>query len=217
MAKSWKQAVLAEIADFCDQRGSRTFTLQEFMSARLTALQGLFPGNKHPTAKIRQQMQFLRDEELLGFVDNRGTYTFRIPLLRHEREAVEATGIPDLSAPRTSRRALPVVHPSDLLGEKQEHFVETYVRNRGWAQAAKEQFGMDCLIRDCSNRFKKPDGTAYIEVHHIIPLCEGGEDGIWNLSVLCAHHHRMAHFADHESKANIKHYLGRIVAEKLKG
>ncbi|MFM9912585.1 MAG: HNH endonuclease [Methylophilaceae bacterium] len=52
------------------------------------------------------------------------------------------------------------------------------------------------MCQSCNNTFNKPDGTPYIEVHHIIFMSEGGEDGLWNLAVLCAHHHRMAHFSD---------------------
>lgn len=61
----------------------------------------------------------------------------------------------------------------------------------------------------------EPDGTPYIEVHHIIPLCEGAEDGVWNLSVLCAHHHRMAHFADDTSKKQIRNFLQKEVDKRV--
>ena len=54
------------------------------------------------------------------------------------------------------------------------------------------------------NTFLKEDGSRYIEVHHIVPLHCGGEDGIWNLSVLCAHHHRMAHFAGLRERKQIE-------------
>jgi len=47
----------------------------------------------------------------------------------------------------------------------------------------------------------------YIEVHHIIPLHAGGVDGIWNLSVVCAHHHKMAHFANIKTRKDIESVL----------
>ncbi len=80
--------------------------------------------------------------------------------------------------------------------EKKEYIVETHARNRGWVKQAKQTLGWYCLYPGCSNSFTKEDGMPYIEVHHIIPLYQGGDDGIWNLSIVCAHHHRMAHYAD---------------------
>ena len=222
MAVTWKQQVLAEIIDYCNVHGSRTFTLQDFLDERLGLLQAFRPENKNVAAKIRQQFQFLRDDELLTFVNNRGTYTLRgIDFLTYEKEALgdadlwdlrkdtEPSGMGEDATPLTMR---PVVLP-----ETHEHLMETYVRDQGWARMAKQKFGAQCLIRDCGNRFKKPSGKPYIEVHHIVPLCEGGEDAIWNLSVLCAHHHRMAHFAQEKSKTDICNYLLNEVDGRLRG
>lgn len=38
------------------------------------------------------------------------------------------------------------------------------------------------------------DGTPYLEVHHIIPLSEGGDDTVENALALCPNCHREAHF-----------------------
>ena len=53
----------------------------------------------------------------------------------------------------------------------------------------------------------KKDGSRYIGVHHIIPLCKGGEDGLWNLSVLFARHHRMAHYSDRKTRFDMQKFL----------
>lgn len=45
-----------------------------------------------------------------------------------------------------------------------------------------------CLI------FSKPDGTPYLETHHVIKLSEQGRDTDRNVIALCPHHHREAHF-----------------------
>ena len=78
--------------------------------------------------------------------------------------------------------------------------IEPYARNKGWVKQAGDTFGTDCMICNCNNSFHKPEDRPYIEVYHIVPLCEAGEDDIWNLSMLCAHHHRMSHFANQRSK-----------------
>ena len=38
------------------------------------------------------------------------------------------------------------------------------------------------------------DGTPYLEVHHVIPLADGGEDTIENALALCPNCHREKHF-----------------------
>ena len=91
---------------------------------------------------------------------------------------------------------------------------EIFARDRGWVKQAKEKLGVYCLHPNCNNTFSKQDGAPYIEVHHIVPLCEGGEDAVWNLAVVCAHHHKMAHFASIDLQNDIREVLLKSV-EKL--
>ncbi|MBV2182028.1 MAG: HNH endonuclease, partial [Castellaniella sp.] len=42
--------------------------------------------------------------------------------------------------------------------------------------------------------FELPDGTRYLEAHHIIALANDGPDTVDNVIALCAHHHREAHY-----------------------
>ena len=42
--------------------------------------------------------------------------------------------------------------------------------------------------------FGKPDGSFYVEAHHIISLAKQGPDTLENVIALCANHHREAHF-----------------------
>lgn len=154
------------------------------------ALEKFSDSNNNVQAKVRQQLQFLRDDGLLNFLDKRGSYTLRgIELLKDE---VEDERVVEVSRAEPQRR---------------EYLIETFARNRGWVVEAKNRFGAYCMCSDCKNTFNKPDGKPYIEVHHIIPMADGGEDGLWNLAVLCAHHHKMAHFADVETCNNLKSYL----------
>jgi hypothetical protein len=36
--------------------------------------------------------------------------------------------------------------------------------------------------------------SIYLETHHVVPLCESGEDSTSNVAALCPDHHRQAHF-----------------------
>ena len=186
----WKDLVFMEVVNYCNDIGSRTFSLKDFLDAKLQLFTKSKPQNQHVEAKIRQQLQFLRDEQKITFLDNSGHYTLRdIYLLDKEKEETQAI---DLSKE----------HP-----EKREYLVETYVRNVKWAQKAVEVLGDFCLCAGCKNTFTRQDGTRYIEVHHIVPLFKGGEDGIWNMAVLCAHHHKIAHYGDDKTKYEIERYL----------
>lgn len=194
----WKDFVYNEIIDFCNEKGNRTFSLKDFLNDKLTTFQNFRPSNRNIAAKIRQQLQFLRNDNLISFVDNSGHYTLRgIDLLNVE---IEETNSIDLS------REEP---------EKKEYLIETYVRNVAWAKQAREMLGDMCLFNSCDNTFLRVDGTRYIEVHHIIPLCSGGEDGIWNLSVLCAHHHRMAHYSDSKTRNAVEKFLLNEVRRRI--
>lgn len=45
--------------------------------------------------------------------------------------------------------------------------------------------------------FNRKNGTPYLEVHHRIPLAEGGEDILCNTMALCPNCHREAHFGEY--------------------
>lgn len=42
--------------------------------------------------------------------------------------------------------------------------------------------------------FETSVGSVYLETHHVVPLCEDGEDSTSNVAALCPDHHRQAHF-----------------------
>ena len=195
---NWKDFTRELVVAFCNERGSRTFTLQELQTAKEKEILAYSPKNKYPLPKLRQQLQFLRDEGILTFVDNRGTYTLREPVILHGELSEESVAF---------------IH--DAEPNKTEYIRETFARDRGWVKEAKEKFGSYCLHPSCNNTFNKQNGLPYIEVHHIVPLFEGGEDAVWNLAVVCAHHHKMAHFADDEMQKDLKKLFLKIVEKQL--
>jgi 5-methylcytosine-specific restriction endonuclease McrA len=172
--------------------------LSDFQEANKEAITGFSSINQHPFDKVRQQFQFLRDDGVISFLNNRGTYTLRKPEIL-EGELTEE-----------SETILRIHEPN-----KREYVKETFARERGWVKQAKDKLGMYCLHPNCSNSFSKENGLPYIEVHHIIPLFDGGEDAVWNLVVICAHHHKMAHFADEETQKKLKALFLKIVEKRL--
>lgn len=93
---------------------------------------------------------------------------------------------------------------SEQDSNKREILMETYVRDRGWIRLAKATFGDVCMFDGCQNSFRKENGENYIETHHIKSLSDGGKDYIENLVMLCAHHHRMAHFANRKVRDQLR-------------
>lgn len=197
-ADNWKNFTQQLVIDYCNERGFRTFTLQDFQSAKESEILSFRESNNNPYAKIRQQLQFLKKDGILSFVDNRGTYTLREPVIL-EGELTE--------------ESVAFVHQKEP--NKQEYLRETFARDRGWVKQAKEKFGSYCLHPSCKNTFNKENGLPYIEVHHIVPLFEGGEDAVWNLAVVCAHHHKMAHFSDLDMQKDLRKLLLKIVEKHL--
>lgn len=52
-----------------------------------------------------------------------------------------------------------------------------------------------CEACSSSAPFNRSDGTPYLEVHHLIPLSEGGEDTTGNALAVCPNCHRQLHYA----------------------
>lgn len=194
----WKNFTRELVVGYCTERGSRTFALQDLQATKEAEIRAFSENNNYPFDKLRQQLQLLRKEGVLTFVDNRGTYTLRDPVV-----------LPG----ELSEEGVAYVHEKEP--DKREYVRETFARDRGWVREAKEKFGVYCLHPSCKNTFNKQDGQPYIEVHHIVPLFEGGEDAVWNLTVVCAHHHKMAHFADVETQLDLRKLFLKIVEKSV--
>ena len=196
---TWKDLVYQRIIAYCNEIESRTFSLGAFFQGNEDIFREAYPNNRFPRQKVCEMLQKLRDDGLVTFLENTGNYTLRgVDLLDAEKE--ETTTI-DLS------KETP---------EKREYLIETYVRKVKWAQHARKVFGDYCLYDKCHNTFLRNDGTPYIEVHHIVPLCRNGENSLRNLCVLCAHHHKMAHFAEHRITAKMQAILLLINTDLLR-
>lgn len=186
------------IIEFCNKKGNRTFSLKQ-LHAEYGNYENIGIGGQTPQATVRRLLQELARIGFIRFVNNSGYYTLlQIDLLEGEKEELKNLDL------------------SKETPEKREYLMETYVRKAKWATAAKRILGEYCLVKKCVNTFLTSRDKPYIEIHHIIPLHKKGEQGIWNLSPLCAHHHRMAHFAKKDKKIELQEYLLKAVEIKLK-
>jgi hypothetical protein len=88
--------------------------------------------------------------------------------------------------------------------------VVSYPRNNVLRTFIKEKADYKCQMPDCNYEgFLKSDGKKYIEVHHLIPLSDGGEDSINNTVALCPTCHMKLHHADNKEE------LKRLILESL--
>ena len=67
---------LAEILKCIQKLGTKKFNLNQVYQYE-NELSKIFPNNKHIKAKIRQQLQILREKGLIEFIDNNGNYINR--------------------------------------------------------------------------------------------------------------------------------------------
>jgi 5-methylcytosine-specific restriction protein A len=93
--------------------------------------------------------------------------------------------------------------------KKTQKVVETFERNQKAVRKLKRLY-KTCQVTGDDFVFSKVNGEPYLEVHHLVPLGEGGSDDPANLVVISAHIHRMLHYADVEGID-----LAKIVDEKL--
>lgn len=93
--------------------------------------------------------------------------------------------------------------------KKTQKVIETFERNRKAVRQLKKLY-QTCQVTGDRFVFTKANGEPYLEVHHLVPLGEGGSDHPSNLVVLSAHIHRMLHYADVEGID-----LSKVVSGKL--
>lgn len=69
-----------------------------------------------------------------------------------------------------------------------------FVRDPYVVQAALLRSRGKCEMPGCDAKlFSKPEDVPYLEVHHVIPLGEGGDDSLANAAALCPSCHREQH------------------------
>lgn len=84
----------------------------------------------------------------------------------------------------------------NLLPIPEKSEVKTSVYKRNPYVAAEVLYRANGICEHCKNPapFYKVDKTPYLEIHHKIPLSEGGEDSIENSIALCPNCHRHVHY-----------------------
>lgn len=94
------------------------------------------------------------------------------------------SAIDDLDAPPAGQNVPERISHRGGTGYRRDMAVRRYVIQR--SKGACEHCG--------KLGFELPDGSFYVEAHHIIALSEQGPDTVSNVIALCPDHHRQAHY-----------------------
>ncbi|KAB1196624.1 MULTISPECIES: HNH endonuclease [Haloferax] len=170
---SWLDAVRQELNQYREQHDERIVTLHEFYDFSEQRLESRFPNNNNVQAKIRQQLQQLRDKDEVEFLDKPGTYRITIgDKVHQEKKGLERTldSEPELT--------------EDLGG-----FTESRrrARDQAFAELVKGAYSQTCAF--CGSSRETPVGNPEVEAAHIYPKREDGADDVRNGIALCKLHH----------------------------
>ncbi len=92
-----------------------------------------------------------------------------------------------------------IVNQADETPSTEEKIITVYPRNSAVRVSVKKRAMYLCEFPSCTyTPFIKSDGEQFVEVHHIIPLSEGGRDKKENMASLCPICHRKLHYAENK-------------------
>lgn len=131
----------------------------------------------------------------------RDVYIFPLQLIggKHPRHPAPATPVTAPATPKRSLRKLPMdeleFQARYSLKDGKPHTVvsEVYEDDEHVAEYARRRAGGICQLCKGPAPFTTPEGDPFLEVHHIIPLADGGRDAIENTVALCPNCHKKMH------------------------
>lgn len=152
-----------------------------------------------------------RDDEILFTHDNNSIFIYNLSNLNSDDNINETNIYSQIDIELLKEKVINInTTPSQI-----EQTIKTYPRNNILRTYVKERSGYSCEMPDCTYvGFDKNDGKKYVEIHHINPLSQGGEDSINNTVALCPNCHRKIHYAKNkeELKQLLQNYLNNLVS-----
>jgi len=90
---------------------------------------------------------------------------------------------------------------------------EEFQRNPYVVAAVVNRANGECEMPACERElFVREDKSNYLEVHHVVPLGEGGDDTLINAAAVCPHCHRELHFG--AKRKTLRQELAKYVVSK---
>lgn len=136
--------------------------------------------------------------------------------------AAASSQTPDLSHEEQVDHILATEDPTHILAKARQAVGapsrrkverEDFVRNPHVVAAAIHRANGACEMPNCTlPHILKATGGRYLEVHHIDPLAQGGDDTLANVAALCPHCHRALHHAydRHDLRDALRTYIASL-------
>ena len=84
--------------------------------------------------------------------------------------------------------------PKNRQPKRRSQSTAVYDRDQMVVTIRKKIANYRCEVDGCTSPvFKNEEGQNFVEVHHLLPLAQGGEDVLENTASLCPTHHRFLH------------------------
>ncbi len=88
--------------------------------------------------------------------------------------------------------------PQNVAPKRRSQEATTYDRDPIVVALRKRLAAYQCEVEGCqSEQFHTESGALFIEVHHLVPLADGGPDILENTVAVCPTHHRLLHHDKH--------------------
>jgi hypothetical protein len=118
---------------------------------------------------------------------------------------VKETGLTsEPAAENLGRQLAKLVDPAKIMARakqrvgpppKRARMINDFVRDFYIVAAALLRADGSCEMPNCTSAlFERDDDRPYLEVHHVMPLGEGGDDTLINAAALCPSCHRELHY-----------------------
>lgn len=170
---SWLDAMRRELERYQENHDESIVTLRDVYEFSEDRLSARFPNNNNNVrAKIRQQLQDLRNENEVEFLEQ-GRYRL-------------AAGEDVQRAKMEIKREL---GSEPELTDDEAEFTESErrVRSRAFVELVKEAYDRTCAF--CGSSRETPTGNPEVEAAHIYPKEQRGADDVRNGIALCKLHH----------------------------
>jgi 5-methylcytosine-specific restriction endonuclease McrA len=112
---------------------------------------------------------------------------------------------------RASRLMQLPIRGSEAIGNAVPSRVEVrmmrFERDPRVVAAARRRADGRCESCGCTAPFLDDEGQPFLEVHHVVPLAEGGPDTLANAVALCPNCHRFLHYGPAHARATARECL----------
>lgn len=145
-------------------------------------------------------------------IGNIGNQLFAAKISDHDLSIVQAAESIAKRADSNTRKSL-IDRAKAASGKPARKVVHRndFARNPAVVMGAVARADGKCEMPGClSKLFERDDDSPYLEVHHVTPLAEDGEDSLLNAAALCPMCHRHLHFG--KNRMELREILARHIA-----